>query len=373
MSGVGFPTLVFRKDKLVGIVVGSLLKLPTPVNFSYWWNWGSMVGLLLVSQLLTGLLMSMHYVPDLNYAFLSVVHLQRDVGYGWLLRFFHANGASFFLFGLFMHVGRGLYYKSFLSVRVWAVGILLLIVSMLVAFFGYVLPWGQMSFWGATVITNMLSAVPYYGGDIVMWVWGGFSVGAPTLTRFYTFHFVLPFVLVFLSLIHLFFLHEAGSSNPLKVNSTGFKISFWPYFGIKDIFGFMVVFFVLVMFVGFLPDSLGDPENYIEANPLVTPVHIKPEWYFLFAYAILRCIPNKTLGVLALVLSILFLFVVPILCFIFGVKSKSVLYNGLFWVWGVNFMILTWLGGSPVEEPYIYLAQVSSVLYFLLLFFLGCV
>nr|YP_008082988.1 cytochrome b [Halocynthia spinosa]CCO25767.1 cytochrome b [Halocynthia spinosa] len=364
---------MLRNHKLVKIVLGGVLKLPTPVNISYWWNWGSMVGLLLVGQLLSGLLMTMHYVPEMDSAFLSVVHLQRDVEYGWVLRFFHANGASFFLFGLFMHVGRGLYYKSFLSLHVWFVGVLLLMLSMLVAFFGYVLPWGQMSFWGATVITNMLSAIPVYGNSIVFWVWGGFSVGAPTLTRFYTFHFVFPFVLVFLSLIHLFFLHEAGSSNPVKVNSVGFKISFWPYFGVKDVLGFMVVFAFLVFFVGFMPDSLGDPENYIEANSLVTPVHIKPEWYFLFAYAILRCIPNKTMGVLALVLSLLSLGLVPLLCLVFGLKKKGTFYNILFWVWAVNFLILTWLGGSPVEEPFIYLAQVSSVFYFMLLFFMSLV
>nr|YP_010014985.1 cytochrome b [Halocynthia aurantium]QOI13836.1 cytochrome b [Halocynthia aurantium] len=354
----------------MGLFLDTFAKLPSPVNLSYWWNWGSMVGVLLVGQILTGLFLTMHYVSDVAYAFDSVVHIHRDVSYGWVVRSVHANGASVFMFGLYMHVGRGLYYKSFLDFRVWYVGVILLVVSMLTSFVGYVLPWGQMSFWGATVITNLLSAVPLYGVDIVYWVWGGFSVGAPTLTRFYTFHFIFPFLIAVLSLVHLVFLHSKGSTNPLKIATTGFKVSFWPYFGIKDIYGFLVVFWVLYLVVGFFPDVFGDPDNFMKANPMVTPLHIKPEWYFLFAYAILRCIPSKGLGVLALVLSIVFFFIMPVFSFLFGVKKKGALYPVVFWVWSINFVLLTWLGGSPVEPPYVFLAQVSSVLYFILLFLL---
>nr|CAQ68501.1 cytochrome b [Halocynthia papillosa] len=357
-----------RKNVMIKLVMDTFANLPSPINISYWWNWGSTVGVLLVSQVLSGLFLTMYYVSDVLYAFDSVVHLHRDVNYGWVLRGVHANGASFFMFGLYMHVGRGLYYKSYLNYRVWYVGIILLLLSMLTAFFGYVLPWGQMSFWGATVITNLMSAIPLVGVDIVYWVWGGYSVGAPTLTRFYTFHFVFPFLIIVLSAVHLVFLHSKGSSNPLKVTSKGFKLSFWPYFGVKDVWGFFGIFLLMFLVVGFMPDVFGDPDNFMKANPLVTPLHIKPEWYFLFAYAILRCIPNKGMGVLALVLSIVFFFFMPVLSFMFGVKAKKIFYGVFFWVWGVNFMLLTWLGGSPVEPPYVFLAQVSSVLYFLLLF-----
>nr|NP_038246.1 cytochrome b [Halocynthia roretzi]BAA88257.1 apocytochrome b [Halocynthia roretzi] len=357
----------------MGLFLDTFAKLPSPVNLSYWWNWGSMVGVLLVGQILTGLFLTMHYVSDVGYAFDSVVHIHRDVSYGWVVRSVHANGASFFMFGLFMHVGRGLYYKSYLDFRVWYVGVILLVVSMLTSFFGYVLPWGQMSFWGATVITNLLSAIPFYGADIVYWVWGGYSVGAPTLTRFYTFHFIFPFLIAVLSLVHLVFLHSKGSTNPLKATTAGFKVSFWPYFGVKDIYGFFVVFWVLYLVVGFYPDAFGDPDNFMKANPMVTPLHIKPEWYFLFAYAILRCIPNKGLGVLALVMSIVFFFFMSIFSFLFGIKKKGVSYPMVFWVWSVNLRLLTWLGGSPVEPPYVYMAQVCGCpLFYFVIYVVYC-
>nr|YP_008082974.1 cytochrome b [Pyura gangelion]CCO25753.1 cytochrome b [Pyura gangelion] len=361
---------MLRKNTLIDLFMGSFYHLPSPINISYWWNWGSTVGIILVMQILTGLFLTMHYVSDINYAFDSVVHIHRDVNFGTYIRAIHANGASFFLLGLFMHVGRGLYYKSFLKIHVWGVGVLMLILSMLTAFFGYVLPWGQMSFWGATVITNLLSAIPMYGTSIVYWVWGGFSVGGATLTRFYTFHFLFPFVLVVLSLLHLVFLHEKGSNNPLKGSSNTLKIFFWPYSGIKDLLGFFFLFFFFFLLVFFGPSMFMDPENFMKANPLVTPTHIKPEWYFLFAYAILRCIPNKSLGVLALVMSIIMLLLMPIINFSMKkheMKVYSFYYQIFFWVWGVNFIILTWLGGAPVEEPYIMLAQISSVVYFMLL------
>nr|CCO25673.1 cytochrome b [Botryllus schlosseri] len=366
--------VMFRKNELVSLFLGSFSYLPVPINISFWWNWGSTAGVTLIIQILSGIFLTMHYVSDLSLAFDSVVHIDRDVNFGWVIRSVHSNGASLFLLCIFMHIGRGLYYKSFINFHTWGVGIILLLVSMLTAFFGYVLPWGQMSFWGATVITNFLSVIPVYGVDIVNWIWGGYSVGGPTLTRFYTFHFLFPFVIAVLSLVHLVFLHRSGSSNPVQVSSSSVKMYFWPYSGIKDILGFMVIFIFFFSIVFFFPTVFMDPENFMKANPMVTPVHIKPEWYFLFAYAILRCIPNKTMGVLALVLSILFLYLVPLLNFIFNqefLKSNGFLYQLSFWIFSMNFIILTWLGGSPVEEPYIFLAQLSSIVYFVSLVLMG--
>nr|YP_003331099.1 cytochrome b [Herdmania momus]CAX65561.1 cytochrome b [Herdmania momus] len=365
---------MLRKHSLVDLVLGSFYHLPSPINISYWWNWGSIVGVVLVLQIFTGLFLTMHYVGDVGKAFDSVVHIHRDVHYGWLIRSMHANGASLFLFGIFMHVGRGLYYKSYLKFHVWGVGVLMLIVGMLTAFLGYVLPWGQMSFWGATVITNLVSAVPYIGSDIVYWLWGGFSVGGATLTRFYTFHFLFPFLLVVLSLVHLVFLHTGGSTNPLKGSSNSLKIYFWPYSGVKDVVGFFLLG-VAYMFIVLLNSNVFmDPENFMKANSLVTPTHIKPEWYFLYAYAILRCIPNKGLGVLGLVMSILTLFLLPVLAVVFNkLSGKSFFFQVVFWVWSVNFLLLTWLGGAPVEDPYIVMAQVCSVVYFVSLLLLSVV
>nr|YP_010845466.1 cytochrome b [Pyura mirabilis]UPP55928.1 cytochrome b [Pyura mirabilis] len=361
---------MFRKNNLISLFLGSFSHLPGPINLSYMWNWGSIVGVVLIMQILTGIFLSMHYVSDVNYAFDSVVHIQRDVNFGWVIRSMHANGASLFLLGLIIHTGRGLYYKSYLKYHVWMVGVVMLILSMLTAFFGYVLPWGQMSFWGATVITNLMSAIPFFGDDLVVWVWGGFSVGKATLTRFYTFHFLFPFIVAVLSLLHLVFLHDKGSTNPLKASSNTLKVYFWPYNGVKDLVGFFLLFMFFFMVVFYAPNLFSDPENFMKANSMVTPIHIKPEWYFLFAYAILRCIPNKGLGVLGLVLSILMLMFMPIIALAFNRNKMKVTGSGhqvLFWVWSVNFIILTWLGGSPVEDPYIGLAQVSSVIYFLVL------
>nr|WRW10892.1 cytochrome b [Microcosmus sp. z YZ-2024] len=365
---------MLRKHVLISPILSSFSYLPAPVNISYWWNWGSMAGVTLVIQILTGLFLSMHYISDSFLAFDSVVHISRDVNGGFMMRNMHANGASLFMFVIFMHMGRGIYYKSYNSMHVWGVGILLLILSMLTAFLGYVLPWGQMSFWGATVITNFLSVIPGYGELIVNWVWGGFAVGGPTLTRFYTFHFLFPFLIAFFSLLHLVFLHEKGSSNPLGVTTMSLKFNFWPYSGVKDFNSFFLVLLGYLVIVIFFPISLGDPENFMKANSMVTPIHIKPEWYFLFAYAILRCIPNKTMGVIALVLSILVLYVLPVLSKyseFFYIKGTSFVRSMIFWLFSVNFMILTWLGGSAVEYPYVGLAQVSSVFYFFSLFLLG--
>lgn len=354
-----------KTHPLLKIANHAVVDLPAPSNISVWWNFGSLLGLCLISQLLTGLFLAMHYTSDIATAFSSVAHICRDVNYGWLIRNLHANGASFFFICIYLHIGRGLYYGSYLYKETWNIGVVLLLLVIGTAFVGYVLPWGQISFWGATVITNLLSAVPYVGGTLVQWIWGGFSVDNATLTRFFAFHFLLPFVIAAITILHLLFLHETGSNNPLGLNSDTDKISFHPYFSYKDLLGFAAVIILLTCLALFAPNLLGDPDNFTPANPLVTPPHIKPEWYFLFAYAILRSIPNKLGGVLALLASILVLMVVPIL---HTSKQRSLTFRPvtqfLFWALVANVAILTWIGGMPVEEPYIIIGQVASLTYF---------
>nr|QDC33648.1 cytochrome b [Uranoscopus cognatus] len=360
-------TSLRKTHPLLKIFNDALIDLPTPSNISAWWNFGSLLGLCLMTQILTGLFLAMHYTSDVNTAFSSITHICRDVNYGWLIRNIHANGASLFFICIYLHIGRGLYYGSYLYKETWNVGVILLLLVMLTAFVGYVLPWGQMSFWGATVITNLLSAIPYIGDLLVQWIWGGFSVDNATLNRFFAFHFILPFITTALVLVHFLFLHETGSSNPLGLNSNTDKISFHPYFSFKDALGFAALFLILVCLALFFPYLLGDPDNFTPANPLVTPPHIKPEWYFLFAYAILRSVPNKLGGVLALLSSILVLFLLPAL---HTSKQRSMTFRPigqfLFWLLVMDVIILTWIGGMPVEHPFTIIGQIASLLYFLL-------
>nr|YP_009347374.1 cytochrome b [Scomberomorus sierra]APU89599.1 cytochrome b [Scomberomorus sierra] len=354
-----------KTHPLLKIANDALVDLPTPASITAMWNFGSLLGLCLISQILTGLFLAMHYTPDIESAFNSVAHICRDVNFGWLIRNLHANGASFFFICLYLHIGRGLYYGSYLYKETWNIGVILLLLVMMTAFVGYVLPWGQMSFWGATVITNLLSAVPYVGTMLVEWIWGGFSVDNATLTRFFAFHFLFPFVILAMTILHLLFLHETGSNNPIGLVSNADKISFHPYFSYKDLLGFAILLLTLVTLALFSPNLLGDPDNFTPANPMVTPPHIKPEWYFLFAYAILRSIPNKLGGVLALLASILVLMTVP---FLHTSKQRGITFRPasqfLFWGLIANVAILTWIGGMPAEQPYIIIGQVASVSYF---------
>lgn len=348
------------------IINNSLIDLPSPRNISSIWNFGSLLGLCLGIQIITGLFLSIHYTARINLAFNRVIHICRDVNYGWLIRTLHANGASFFFICIYIHIGRGIYYRSFKLVHTWLIGVIILFITIATAFLGYVLPWGQISFWGATVITNLLSAIPYLGTTIVQWIWGGFSVDNATLNRFFRLHFLLPFIIAALVIIHLLFLHQTGSSNPLGTNRNIDKIPFHPYFTFKDILGILSIILFLTFISIFIPYALGDPDNFIPANPLVTPIHIQPEWYFLFAYAILRSIPNKLGGVIALVISIAILLFLP---FIYNPKFQSKQFYPirkiLFWTILSIVILLTWVGARPVEDPYIIIGQILTILYFL--------
>nr|YP_009300659.1 cytochrome b [Turritopsis dohrnii]ALK27160.1 cytochrome b [Turritopsis dohrnii] len=354
-----------KTNPIFSPINSTVIDLPSPVNISYFWNYGSLLGLCLVIQIITGIFLAMHYCADVNLAFASVSHIMRDVNYGFLLKYIHANGASAFFLCVYIHIARGLYYGSYLRTHLWYSGIAIFLIMMLTAFIGYVLPWGQMSFWGATVITNFLSAVPYIGNDIVQWVWGGFSVSNSTLNRFFSLHYLFPFLLAGLIIIHLVLLHTKGSNNPTGLDSNSDKVPFHIYFTTKDFYGFILLIIVICSLVFYYPNTLGDPENFINANPLVTPVHIMPEWYFLFAYAILRAIPNKLGGVIALVISVVILAILP---WVHTSNLKGLTYRPIaklfYWMFAANFIFLTWIGSKPVEDPFIFLGQISSVLYF---------
>jgi ubiquinol-cytochrome c reductase cytochrome b subunit len=354
---------------LLSFLSNHILSYPTPINLNYAWSFGSVAGVCLVIQILTGIFLAMHYVPHISLAFDSVEHIMRDVNYGWLIRYCHANGASVFFIVVYLHIFRGLYYGSYMHPRgwLWASGVLIFILMMATAFMGYVLPWGQMSFWGATVITNLFSAVPIYGGLIVEWLWGGFSVDQATLNRFYSLHYLLPFVIAGVTMLHLCLLHKYGSNNPLGINTDITSVPFYPYFYVKDFFSFWVFLFGYLSLVFFAPNMLGHPDNYIPANPMVTPAHIVPEWYFLPFYAILRSIPNKLGGVLAMFGAIAVWLLLPII----NISStRSNIFKPLtslnYWFIVSNFLILGWIGQQPVEYPFMEIGMFTTVLYFLL-------
>jgi quinol-cytochrome oxidoreductase complex cytochrome b subunit len=344
-----------------------LIDYPTPVNINYMWNFGSMAGVFLAIQIFTGIFLAMHYTAHIDFAFLSIEHIMRDVNNGWLIRYLHANGASMFFFIVYTHIARGLYYGSYQKPRgfTWVIGVIILILMMATAFMGYVLPWGQMSFWAATVITNLFSAIPIVGQPIVAWLWGGFSVDNATLNRFYSFHYLLPFLITAAVIIHIAFLHQNGSNNPLGLNPSTDKISFYPYFIIKDLFSWLIIGFIYVLFVYFMPNFLGHTDNYIEANAMVTPAHIVPEWYFLPMYAILRSIPHKLGGVIAMFAALLVLLIIPYVG-ITETRSSSfrLIHRKIFWLFILDFFVLGWIGGCSPETPYIEIGQVGTIFYF---------
>jgi len=354
-----------KNHPLFKIINRALVDLPAPSNISAWWNFGSLLGICLGIQIVTGLFLAIHYTANVELAFSRVAHICRDVNYGWLLRTIHANGASFFFICLYLHTGRGIYYGSYLFIPTWSIGVIIIFLVIGTAFLGYVLPWGQISFWGATVITNLASAIPYIGIDLVQWLWGGFAVDNATLTRFFTFHFLFPFIVAAAVIIHLLFLHQTGSNNPLGLINNIDKIPFHHYFTIKDIVGILIIITSLLLLTLLDPYLLGDPDNFIPANPLVTPAHIQPEWYFLFAYAILRSIPNKLGGVISLVLSIAILLILP---FTHKGKFRRITFYPInqiiFWRLVAIVILLTWIGARPVEDPYILTGQILTVLYF---------
>nr|UPI55297.1 cytochrome b [Mezira sp.] len=353
-----------KNHPLIKIINNSLWDLPSPSSISLWWNFGSLLSMCLMIQIITGLFIAMHYTANIEIAFKSVIHICRDVNSGWLMRNIHANGASMFFICLYLHVGRGLYYGSYNLKMTWMVGVMLLLMTMGAAFLGYVLPWGQMSLWGATVITNLLSAIPYLGDTLVKWLWGGFSVDNATLTRFFTLHFMLPFIIAAFTMIHLLMLHQTGSNNPLGTNSNTDKVPFHPYFTIKDIMGVTITISILILLTLMEPRMLGDPENFIPANPLVTPVHIQPEWYFLFAYAILRSIPNKLGGVIAMLASILIIMLPMLSNSAFQGTQFYPINKLMFWILVTVIILLTWIGARPAEEPFITTGQYLTWMYF---------
>lgn len=347
------------------IIKTTFLKLPTPINISYWWNYGSLLGIFLAIQIIRGFLLSLHYCPNTTLAFYRIIHIIQNVSRGWLIHNIHINGASFFFICIYIHISRGIYYRSFKLTDTWIIGVTIFFISIATAFLGYVLPWGQISFWGATVITNLVSTIPYIGNIIVIWIWGGFSINNATLNRFFSLHFILPFIILILVIFHLYFLHETGSSNPLGTNRDLYKIPFHIYFRFKDLLGFIIFLFIFTYIILQIPYVFGDPDNFIPANPIVTPIHIQPEWYFLFAYAILRSIPNKLGGVIALVSSILILYTLPII----NLKIPPIRFMPpsqlLYWIFINNFILLTWLGAQPIENPFITIRQILSLTYFI--------
>lgn len=364
---------LLRKQQLFSIYNHLIVDYPVSSNLSYFWNFGVLAGVCLVAQLATGILLAMHYTPHIDLAFISIEHIMRDVNYGWLLRYGHANGASMFFIVVYIHLARGLYYGSYMAPKelLWISGVIILVLMMATGFMGYVLPWGQMSFWGATVITNLFTAFPIVGESISHWLWGGFSIGHATLNKFFSLHYLLPFAIAACAGVHVIILHEHGSGNPLGISSKVDKIPFHPYYTVKDVFGALVFLLFFAVFVFFYPNLLGHPDNYIEGNPMVTPEHIVPEWYFLPFYAILRSIPDKLGGVCAMFGSLLVFLILPFTN-TSEVRSSSFrpLYKKFFWFFMADCMILGWIGGQPVEPPFVLIGQVATVFYFVYLLFI---
>lgn len=366
----GFINWVDHRLPFFTFVDKELNKYPTPRNLNYMWNFGSLAGIALVIMIMTGIVLAMHYTPNANHAFDSVERIMRDVNYGWLLRYVHMNGASMFFIVVYIHIFRGLYYGSYKEPRelLWILGVVILVLMMATAFMGYVLPWGQMSFWGATVITNLFSAFGAAGEYIVTLLWGGFAVDNPTLNRFFSLHYLLPFVIVGVVMLHLVALHQHGSNNPLGIDKKGPQdsIPFHPYYTVKDLFGLGVFLMVFAGFVFFSPDFFGEPDNYIKADPMVTPAHIVPEWYFLPFYAILRAMPSKLGGVLLMFGAIAVLFILP---WLDQSKVRSARFRPMFrlafWVLFIDCMILGWAGAKPAEGMYLYIARIATAYYFL--------
>jgi len=363
----------WNKDAILSFIDSHIINYPTPVNLNYLWSFGSLSGMCLVIQIITGIFLAMHYTPHIDLAFNSVEHIMRDVNNGWLIRYLHANGASMFFIVVYFHIFRGLYFGSYMYPRafLWFSGVFIFLAMMATAFLGYVLPWGQMSFWGATVITNLFSAIPYVGSSIVELLWGGFSVDNATLNRFFSLHYLLPFLIAGLSVVHLSLLHTVGSNNPLGINKCVDLVIFYPYFYVKDLFAFALFLFLLFSLVFFAPNLLGHSDNYIAANPLVTPPHIVPEWYFLPFYAILRSIPNKLGGVVAMIFAILILLLLPIINFSRIRSSKfRPFYSFFYWFLVSDFLLLGWIGQKPVESPYIEIGMFATIFYFMFFLFL---
>lgn len=363
----------WNKDSLLSFLASHIIDYPTPINLTYMWSFGSTAGLCLVIQIITGIFLAMHYTPHVDIAFNSVEHIMRDVTNGWLIRYLHANGASMFFIVVYCHIFRGLYFGSYMYPRekLWVSGVIIFLLMMATAFMGYVLPWGQMSFWGATVITNLFSAIPLVGGSIVEWLWGGFSVDNATLNRFFSLHYLMPFLIAGVTLVHLSLLHTTGSNNPLGLNTNIDTVSFYPYFYVKDLLSFLFLVLIFSFFVFFYPNSLGHSDNYIPANPLVTPPHIVPEWYFLPFYAILRSIPDKLGGVIAMISAILILLLLPIITTSQVRSSKfRPIFCVTYWFLSIDFLLLGWIGQKPVESPYIELGVCATLFYFIYLLFL---
>jgi len=365
---------LITRNSVFYYVYRMLFLYPAPANLSYMWNFGvyALVGLLI--QIITGILLAMHYVPDMDLAFLSVEHIMRDVNHGWMLRYVHANGASVFFIAVYIHVFRGIYYGSFLYPRemLWIVGVIILILMIATAFLGYVLPWGQMSFWAATVITNLFSAIPKIGNDIVFWLWSGYSVSNATLTKFFSLHYFLPFVILGLVGIHILLLHENGSNNPLGYSLKTEFVAFFPYYFAKDVLGFIAYLYLVLGLILISPNLLGHTDNYIQANPMVTPAHIVPEWYFLPFYAILRAVPDKLGGVLALAMALILLFVLP---WMFFTEVRSMRFRPtsrwLFWFFVIVCLQLGWIGSRSASFPYVLIGQLFTIFYFLYIMLLG--